>query len=100
MVFLNALRPGSSQPVRTDRAVIPVEQQWMVVIVTHSKRRAGDRVATEVGPLIPACIVALHGWTPEGTNTPIGWLPGPRPDYTAKTNLYPLLFGARAMHGT
>lgn len=100
VVILNALRPGSAQPARTDRTVVPVDLQYLVVLVTHSKRRAADRVATEVGPLIPACLAALHGWTPEGTNTPLGWLAGPRPDYTPKTNLYPLLFGARAMHGT
>ena len=99
VVILNALRPATAQPARTDQRAIPVEQQWLVVLVTHSKRRAGDRIASEVGPLIPACISALHGWTPAGTNHPLGWLAGPRPDYTAKTNLYPLLFGSRAFHG-
>lgn len=100
VVILNALRPASVQPARTDRLVMPVELQWLVVIVTHSKRRAADRVATQVGPLIPACIGALHGWTPEGSNQPLGWQAGPRPEFRPKTNLYPLLFSARAMHGT
>jgi hypothetical protein len=97
VVILSSLRPNSVEPVRP---AVPLEQLWLVVLVTHSKRRAGDRIATEVGPLIPACINALHGWEPPGLkHRPLGWTAGPRPDYTAKTNLYPLMFRATLVHG-
>jgi hypothetical protein len=97
VVILNSLRPSSVEPVRLQ---FTVEQLWLVILVTHSKRRAVDRIATEIGPLIPACVSALHGWEPPGLkHRPLGWVAGPRPDYTAKTNLYPLLFRAQLTHG-
>jgi hypothetical protein len=97
VVILDFLQPLSIEPVREQ---IPVEQLWLVMLVTHSKRRAPDRIATEVGPLIPACISALHGWMPKGCTRPLGWVRGgPRPSYAPKTNLHPLLFRAQLLHG-
>lgn len=96
VVILDALRPASTQPVRES---FLVDQQWLVVIITSSKSSAVDRIAQKVGTLIPACLSALHGWVPQGTNRPIGWVASPRPNYTARTNLYPLLFRAQLTHG-
>jgi hypothetical protein len=92
VVVLNSLAPRTVEPVQ-DR--IPVEQLWLVMLAVASVAPAADRIATAVGPLIPACIDALHGWKPEGSNRPLGWVAGPRPDYRPKWSLYPLMFRAQ-----
>jgi hypothetical protein len=92
-VLLHSMRPDTAlQPAQLR---IPLQQLWLVTLVVHSARRAPDRIATQIGPLVPACINSLHGWVPEGCVRPLGWVPGPRPDYRAKHSLYPLMFRAQ-----
>ncbi|MGK2898378.1 MAG: phage tail terminator protein [Burkholderiaceae bacterium] len=92
VVLLHALRPASVEPVQPR---VPVEQLWMVVLAIRSARRDPARITSAVGPLIAACVAALHGWVPGAANRPIGWVPGPKPTYGGGTSYYPLVFRAQ-----
>jgi hypothetical protein len=95
MLMLADLQPTADST--TAHRVARVQQVWLVQLVIDASAPDTDRITTTAGPLISACIRALHGWSPRqgpgGQALPVSWLPrNTRPSHGNPT-LMPLFFG-------
>jgi hypothetical protein len=92
VVMLDELTPdgGRNGQIPTSTVV----QGWIVILAVRAGGVQRDRVASEVGGLIPATVKALHGWKPPGCTRALAWVAasGLKPKYGARISYYPLLF--------
>ena len=89
VVLLDALRPPGTDPLQQQALL---EQDWLVLLAVRSASADGDRARRLLGPLVSQTVRALQGWVPPETRRAFTWRRGPRPDYGASINYFPLLF--------
>jgi hypothetical protein len=89
VVMLSDLRPLDTSP---QQRAGTVEQDWLLMLCVRSARRDQDRARQKLGALISKTVRAMQGWAPSDRQRAFEWRRGPRPDYTANTSFFPLLF--------
>lgn len=89
VVMLHSMAPKDAVEGRNRCAV---DQRWLVVLAVQNVRAARDRMTADASPLIAPCVRALFGFTPQGANRPLVWVPGPRPDHGPNVSYYPLMW--------
>lgn len=89
LVLLHDLRVSQRNALRAE---VTTEQDWLVALAVRSASAAGAANAESFGALVPQVVAALQGWAPPGTQRPLAWGTGPRPNYGRNVSWFPLLF--------